>query len=264
MSLRDLAVGDLAVGDLVVSGRAMTAHPIRWRNNARQYAEHRGQNLTRVALLHCGNLFGASLGHHRSAAVSAFGTHIDDPVGTLDHVQIVFDHNDRVPLIHQTVEDIEQLAHIVEVQASCRLIEHVQRGAGRPSAQLGGQFDPLGLTARERGCRLAQTDVSETHVDKCLQVPCNGRLGRKEAESFFARKVQHVGDGLAPERDLQRVSVVAVAVAHLTGNVDIGQEMHLDADRPVSRTRFAAATLHIERETAWQVAAHLGFVGLTE
>ena len=51
---------------------------------------------------------------------------------------------------------------------------------------------------------------------------------REEAERLLARQVEHVGDGLAPEGDLEGVPVVAGAVAHLAGHVDVGQEVHLD------------------------------------
>ena len=38
------------------------------------------------------------------------------------------------------------------------------------------------------------------------------------------RHVEHVGDGLALEQHVQRLAVVALAVADVAGDVDVGQE----------------------------------------
>src|ERR1700684_829912 len=38
------------------------------------------------------------------AVVAAFGTQIHDPIGSLDDVQIVFDHDDRVALVAQPLQ----------------------------------------------------------------------------------------------------------------------------------------------------------------
>ena len=61
----------------------------------------------------------------------------------------------------------------------------------------------------------------------------------EEAERLLARHVQHVGDGLAPEGDLERVAVVTGPMAHLAGHVDVGQEVHLDLDGAVARAGLA-------------------------
>ena len=38
-------------------------------------------------------------------------------LGSLDHVQVMLNHDDRVPGIHQLVKDIQQLLDVNEVQA---------------------------------------------------------------------------------------------------------------------------------------------------
>ena len=52
----------------------------------------------------------------RPAAVPALGSEIDDPVGRLDHVEIVLDHEHGVAAIDQPVQHVEQHAHVLEVQ----------------------------------------------------------------------------------------------------------------------------------------------------
>ena len=57
---------------------------------------------------------------------------------------------------------------------------------------------------------------------------------------------------------LQRLAVVALALADVAGDVDVGQEVHLDLDDAVALAGLAAAALDVEREAARLVAARLG------
>lgn len=58
-----------------------------------------------------GDLFG-SADHDDSAAVSAFETHVDQPVGGFDDVQVVLDHQNGVAGGDQAIEDGDQLLAI--------------------------------------------------------------------------------------------------------------------------------------------------------
>ncbi|MBN8999180.1 MAG: hypothetical protein J0H54_07235, partial [Rhizobiales bacterium] len=51
------------------------------------------------------------------AAVAAFRAEIDDPVGRLDDLEIVLDHDHAVALVDQRMQHLEQLGDVVEVQA---------------------------------------------------------------------------------------------------------------------------------------------------
>ena len=101
------------------------------------------------------------------------GAQVDDPVGRLDHVEVVLDDDDRVAEIDQPVQHVEQLADVVEVQAGRRLVEEVERLAGVGPGQLGGQLDALGLAAGERRRGLAERQVVEADVVQRLQDVAN-------------------------------------------------------------------------------------------
>ncbi len=116
--------------------------------------------------------------------------------------------------------------------------------------QLGGQLHPLGLAARERGGGLAEADVAEADVDDRLHVPGDDRLVGEEGQRLLAAHLEHVGDVLALERDVEGVAVVAGALAHLARHVDVGQEVHLDLDRAVAGAGLAPAAGHVEAEPA--------------
>ena len=50
-----------------------------------------------------GNVFGRTNAHHQTAAGSALGAHVDQPVGGLDHVQVMLDDDDGVARVAQLV-----------------------------------------------------------------------------------------------------------------------------------------------------------------
>ena len=147
----------------------------------------------------------------------------------------------RVALIDQPGQHGQELADVLEVQAGRRLVEEVDGVAGGALGQLAGQLDPLGLAPRQRRGRLAQADVAEPDVHQRLHVAGDDRLVGEELERLLAGQVEHLGDVLALERDVQRVPVVAGALAHLARHVDVRQEVHLDLDRPVAGAGLAAA-----------------------
>jgi hypothetical protein len=47
-----------------------------------------------------------------AALIAAFWTHINDPVGIANHIEMVLDHNHCVPAIDQTIQDSEQATNI--------------------------------------------------------------------------------------------------------------------------------------------------------
>ena len=64
-----------------------------------------------------------------AAFFSALGAEIQNPVGVADHIEIVLDDDDRISEIGEPVQNIEQLAYVVEVQAGSGLVEQVKRAA---------------------------------------------------------------------------------------------------------------------------------------
>ena len=76
------------------------------------------------------DFFGGAGGDDAPAVFTAFGTEIDDVVGLFDHVEVVFDHQNCVSKRDQTLEHVEQLVNVGEVQAGRRLVEDVDRATG--------------------------------------------------------------------------------------------------------------------------------------
>src|SRR4029077_7334144 len=112
------------------------------------------------------------------------------------------------------------------------------------------QLDPLGLAPGQGGRRLTELDVVEPDVVEGLELAAQLRDLGEEGECLLDRHRQHVRDGLALEANLERLAVVAGALAGLAGDVDVGQEVHLDLDLSVALAGFAAAPADVEREPA--------------
>ena len=50
------------------------------------------------------NFFGRSGCHDFTTRTTSFRAEIDDPIGALNHLQIVLDHHERMPAIHKALE----------------------------------------------------------------------------------------------------------------------------------------------------------------
>ncbi len=127
--------------------------------------------------------------------------------------------------------------------------------AGRALRQFLGELDALRFAARKRGRRLAELDVAEADVEQRLELLLDLRDVLKQRQRLFDRRVEQVGDGLALVLHRQRLAVVARAAADVAEDVDVGQEVHLDALHAVALARLAAPALDVEGEAAGLVAA---------
>ena len=58
-----------------------------------------------------------------AAGVAAFRAEVDHPVAGGDHVEVVFDHDQRIAGGDQLTECAQQFRHVVEVQPGRRFVE---------------------------------------------------------------------------------------------------------------------------------------------
>src|SRR5439155_453868 len=104
--------------------------------------------------------------------------------------------------------------------------------------------------------RLAEVDVAQPYVVQELQFRADARLILEEIERLRHRHVEHIGDRLSFITHLERLPVVAPPLAHLAGDVHIGEEVHLDlheADTPVTATNRPNGTSTVRsRRLCWR------------
>src|SRR5260221_1546168 len=192
------------------------------------------------------------------AAVAALRAEVDDPVGGLTDVEIGLDADPGVALRDQFVEHLKQLAHVFEVQAGGRLIQDVEGLAGGPPRQFFRQLYPLRLAAGDRRRLLADLDVAQPDALQRLHLVADRRHRLENLGGFINRHIKNVGYALAFEQDFQGLSVIAVALPDVAGDIDIGQEVHLDLDQAIALAGLAAAALDVEIEPTRSIAPRLG------
>src|SRR6202008_2764970 len=114
---------------------------------------------------------------------------VNDPIGGLDHFEIVLNHQNGAARIDQSTKGGEQFTDIVEVQSGGGLIEDVKRTnaaavsltirtrgtANIPVCrlQVGRQFHALGFASRKRGRRLPEPEIAESHFLQHTQLVDN-------------------------------------------------------------------------------------------
>src|SRR5688572_27364688 len=196
-------------------------------------------------LLHDG--FRAAFGDNGPALVPALGPEVDDPVRGLDDIEVVLDHQHRVPAIHEAVQDVEQQSHVLEMQAGRRLVEDVQGAARVAPRKLRRELHALRFAAGQRRRALAEVDIAESHVVEGLQFLADAWLVLEERERVLDRHVERVGNALPAELHLERLPIVAATLADVAGHVHVRQEVHLDLDQAIALARFTSPAPHVER-----------------
>ena len=181
-------------------------------------------------------------------------------VGTFDNVQIVLDDHHGVAAVHQPLEHLQELAHIVGVEAGGGLVQDIDGLAGGDFAELRSQLHPLGLTAGELRGGLAQLHIPQAHVAQGLELVADSGQRCEELHRLIHGHLQHIGNVLALVADLQGLPVVPPALAHLAGHKDVRQEVHLDLQHTVAGAGLAPAAPDVEAEPPRAVAPALGLL----
>ena len=104
------------------------------------------QMLARVAVGILCNLIGCALCDYQPATLPSFRTKIHDPVSALDHIEMVFNDDDRVAVAPESEQYLDELVDIGQSETCGWLIEDVDGVLPRRSAELGCEFDALSLS----------------------------------------------------------------------------------------------------------------------
>src|SRR5947209_19881994 len=95
---------------------------------------------SRPALLDIGHVFRSADRDHLAARFAALGAEIDDPVGLLDHIEVVLDHDHGVATVDETLQRLEQLLDVGAVETGRRLVEDLERLASSDLAGPGWEL----------------------------------------------------------------------------------------------------------------------------
>ena len=210
------------------------------------------------------DLLGGAGGNDSPAAVASLRSHVDDIVRGLDDIEIVFNDHGGVAALDEFAQDLCQLGNIVEMETGGGLIQDIDGLSGTLSGKFRRQLDALGLAAGELRGGLAELDIAQSHIIERLDLAADGGNIFKKFQRLLDSHFQDIRDVFALVADLQGLTVVAFAVADFTGDIDIGQKMHLDLDDAVAGAGFAPPSLYIEGEAAFGIAAGAGVLGPRE
>lgn len=94
-----------------------------------------------------GDFLGSSCRDYRSTTITAFETEIDDPVRGFYNVEIVFDDDNCIAVIAQSMQHAQKLLDIVKMQTGRGLVENVKGLPGVALGKLTSELDPLRLAA---------------------------------------------------------------------------------------------------------------------
>ena len=217
-----------------------------------------------VGIVDRGQLLGGAGGDDAAAGLAPLGPKVDDPVGRLDHLDVVLDHQHGIAGGHETLQNIEEQLDIGEVQAGGGLVQQVEGPAGALLDQLAGELDALGLAAGEGRRRLAELHVIQPHVVQRLQLPRDQRDVLEVRQRLLDVHLEHLGDRLALVADLEGLVVEAMSLADRASDPEVSQKVHFELCGAVAFAGLAAAAADVETEAAGLEAAGLGLRKLRE
>ncbi len=117
-----------------------------------------------------GNLFGGASSDDLSAVDSCCGAEIDEVIGALDDVEVVFNDEEGVSAVDEALEDDEQAFDVSEVEPRGRFVEDEESTlVVLLSAEELAEFEALGFAAGEGVEGLAESQVAESDVDEGLE-----------------------------------------------------------------------------------------------
>lgn len=113
-------------------------------------------------------VFGTARGNDLTTTGAAFGAKVNNPIRSLDHIQVMLDNDDGIAVITQPVDDFQQLLDIMKVETGRWFIKYVERFAGIAFRELTRKFNALCFSSGEGCGALAELDVTKTHVHQGL------------------------------------------------------------------------------------------------
>ncbi len=195
------------------------------------------------------HLLGCSLGHDPPARLPGLRPHLDDPVGRLEHVEVVLDDDEAVAALHEGLQHAEEPRDVVAVEPRRRLVQQEQgsRLAGQ-GAEVADELQPLGFAAAQRVERLAEREVAEADGVEGGQAVADLRVALEETERVGHAHREDVGDRGPVPLDREDLRLEPAPLADGAGDEDVGEELHLDPLVAEALAVVAPAVPAVERE----------------
>ena len=103
---------------------------------------------SRMGMLERSDLFWRSRSDDLAAGIAGFGADVDDVIRGFDDVEIVFNDDDGVAEIGESVENGDELIHVIGMEACGWFVENKERFGSRGFGDFFGEFHSLCFAAR--------------------------------------------------------------------------------------------------------------------
>ena len=154
-----------------------------------------------------GHVVRRTLGDDPAAPYPALGADVDDMVGDLDDVEVMFDDDDRIAAVDKLVQHLQKQPDVLEMEPRGGLVEDVERAARIAFGEFRSQFDALAFTSGQRGTGLSERQVSQSDFLDGSQFLVDIRNVFEKFHGGVDRHVQYLVDVPAFVAYLQRLAV---------------------------------------------------------
>ena len=227
---------------------------------ARRAVRQRRAQKRRGGRVGAGDVLRRAFGDDAAALGAGPGPDLKNPVGGLEHVEVVLDDDHAVAAPDELLQHVEQAFHIVLVEAGGGLIEQEQSTGGRreawgigrkggvraEAAEVADKLEALGLAAAEGVERLAQHEIAEADLYERGQPPLDVGMGGEKRQRVADAGVEQVGDRAAVPGDGEHLGLETAALADRARHKHVGKELHLDALVAEPLAVVAAAVAAVE------------------
>ena len=212
--------------------------------------EVRSEVLSGIRSVAGSHLLGSTLSDDIAAAVSALRTKIDDMVSHLYHIKVMLDDKDSISLVSKALKDIYQAVYVSCMETGSRFVKYIDSPSCCTFRKLCGELDTLSLSAGKSSRRLSYADITKTNILKGFELSCDLWQVLEKLYTLINSHFQNIVNGLSLIMDFQCLTVIALALADFTGDINIRQEVHFYLDYTVALAGFTASSLDIEGESS--------------
>ena len=192
------------------------------------------------------NVFRCSGNNEFATIHTGIRPEVDDPVGALHNVEIVFNDDEAVALIDQTLKQLNQQGNVIKMQACGGFIQQKQSRLRirlllfRAFDQMTYQLQSLGFASGERVERLAELEVAQARLHENVELISDAGeaflLGFNGFKRTFATplhgllnsQAEHIMDAFAIQQKLQCMGLITLPFALGAGHIEIAEELHFD------------------------------------
>ena len=103
-----------------------------------------------------------------TALAPCHGTDVDDIIGLQHHFLVVLHDEDRVTIVSQSLQGVQQALVVALMQTDGRLVKNIKH-IDQARTDLGGQPDALALATRKRRRIAVERHVVQPHLQQEVQ-----------------------------------------------------------------------------------------------